>query len=206
MEKGKFIVIDGGDGAGKTTVVKRVVEYLGWSALQVREPGGTPYAERVRDLILSDDAKSTDAVTQFLMFWAARRDLVRQVIEPRIKEGKIIISDRFDSTTYAYQIHSQGKELEDLFWEIRKRVLGDFEPDLYIYLKVRPETGMERTRKRGEELNHFDRQKLDFHRKTAEGLEIFIGEKIKNGHIIDAQQPLDVVVKDTLRVIEEMLY
>jgi len=207
MEKGRFIVIDGGDGAGKSTVVKEVVKRLGWSAISVREPGGSEYAERIRELILSDQAKTTDAITQFLMFWAARRDVVRQVIKPRLSEGKIIICDRFDSTTYSYQVHAQNNpHLEDLFWRIRKEVLGDLEPDLYIYLKVRPEIGMKRTRQRNEKLNHFDRKKIDFHRKTNDGLELFIGDKIQNGHIINAEQPLDSVVEDVLRVVEEMLY
>ncbi len=206
MKRGKFIVIDGGDGAGKSTVVREVVKRLGWNAISVREPGGSEYAERIRDLVLSDYAKNTDAITQFLMFWAARRDVIRQVVRPRLDEGKIIVCDRFDSTTYSYQVHVQMPDLEDLFWEIRKKVLGDLEPDLYIYLKVRPEVGMERTRQRNEELNHFDRQKLDFHKKANEGIELFIGDKIKNGHIIDAEQPPDAVVKDVLQVVEEMLY
>jgi len=207
MEKGKFIVIDGGDGSGKTTVVKAIVDRLGWNAVATREPGGSVYAESIRNLILSDIAKTTDAMTQFLMFWAARRDVIRQVIKPAVNEGKIVVCDRFDSSTYAYQVYAQDNpDLEELFWRIRKEILKDMSPDLYIHLDVPAEVGIMRAKQREERLNHFDKKKIQFHHKVNAGLKTFIGDKITNGHIIDASQPLDKVVEDTLQVVEEMLY
>ncbi len=206
MKKGFFIVIDGGDGSGTTTVSKEVVKRLGWNAVHTREPGGSPYAEKIRELILSEHAKMSDAKTQFAMFWAARRDHVLNTIEPAIQKGKIVVSDRFDSSTYAYQIVAQGHDdLEELFWHKRELFLSGVEPDLYILLDVPAEVGMERTRSRGEELSHFDRKKLEFHEKVNEGLRLFIGEKIVQGHIIDATQELDVVIDETMSVIEEFI-
>ncbi len=204
MRKGKFIIIDGGDGAGTTTVSKKIVERFGWNAIYTHEPGGSPYAEKIRELILSDDAKLSDAETQFLLFWAARRDHLQQTVQPALEKGKIVISDRFDSSTYAYQIVAQdNRALEELFWDIRKFVLKDLEPDLYILLDVPAKEGMRRVQKRGEELNHFDKMKLEFHEKVNAGLREFIGEKIGNGHIIDAREPLDEVVKNSVEAIEE---
>ncbi|MDP2650293.1 MAG: dTMP kinase, partial [bacterium] len=99
-KKGTFIVIDGGEGSGTTTVAKAVVEHFGWGAVYTREPGGSPYAEKIRDLVLSDEAKHSDAETQFALFWAARRDHLKHSVIPALADGKIVISDRFDSSTY----------------------------------------------------------------------------------------------------------
>jgi dTMP kinase len=203
---GFFIVIDGGDGAGTTSVSKELVKKLGWSALYTHEPGGSPYAEKIRDLLLSDDAKMSDAKTQFALFWAARRDHLAQTVRPAIEKGKIVICDRFDSSTYAYQIVAQGNnDLEDLFWNIRKSFLENIEPDLYILLDVPAKVGMARAREREEELNHFDRMKLDFHEAVNEGLRDFVGEKIVQGHIIDATQDFDSVVSEALQIIEQFI-
>ncbi len=205
-KKGFFVVIDGGDGAGTTSVSKALVERLGWNALYTHEPGGSPYAEKIRDLILSDEAKLSDSETQFMLFWAARRDHLVNTIAPAIDKGKIVICDRFDSSTYAYQIVAQNNpELEQLFWSIREFVVKDAEPDLYILLDVPAEVGMRRARQRDEELNHFDKMKIEFHEKVNKGLREFIGEKITNGHIIDARASFDDVVESTLSVIEEFL-
>ncbi len=202
--KGFFVVIDGGDGAGTTSVSKALVERLGWNALYTHEPGGSPYAEKIRDLILSDDAKMSDAETQFMLFWAARRDHLVNTVAPALKKGKIVICDRFDSSTYAYQIFAQENlELEKLFWNIREFVVKDIEPDLYILLDVPAEVGMKRARQRDEELNHFDKMKLEFHEKVNQGLKEFIGEKITNGHVIDATASFDKVLENALAVIEE---
>ena len=205
-DKGFFVVIDGGDGAGTTSVSEALVERLGWNALYTHEPGGSPYAEKIRDLILSDEAKLSDSETQFMLFWAARRDHIVNTIAPAIDKGKIVICDRFDSSTYAYQIVAQNNpELEKLFWSIREFVVKDLEPDLYILLDVPAEVGMRRARQRDEELNHFDKMKIEFHEKVNQGLREFVGEKITNGHIIDATASFDEVVENTLSVIEEFL-
>ena len=204
--KGFFIVIDGGDGAGTTSVSKEIVKRLGWNALYTREPGGSPYAEKIREVILSDYAKMSDAKTQFALFWGARRDHLVQTVRPAVEKGKIVICDRFDSTTYAYQIVAQENyDLEDLFWVIRKSYLEGVEPDLYILLDVPVKVGLERTRKRNEKLNYFDKMKLNFHEKGRKGFHEFVGDKITNGHIIDASKTLDEVVEDTLAVIEEFV-
>jgi dTMP kinase len=201
-QKGTFIVLDGGEGAGKTTVAKAVVEQLGWNAIYTREPGGSQYAEKIRELLLSDDAKHSDAETQFALFWAARRDFLKHVVIPALNDGKTIVTDRFDSSTYAYQIVAQGnKELEKLFWQVREAFLGEYEPDAYILLDIEPETGLARARGRGEEtLNHFDKRKMDFHLQVNKGLREFVLQKVKNGEVVDASQPVEKVIADTLEI------
>ena len=203
MKKGCFIVIDGGDGSGTTSVSEEVVKRLGWNAIYTHEPGGTPFAQKVRELILSEEAKMTDAYTQFLLFWAARRDHIENKIKPALEKGKTIICDRFDSSTYAYQIVAQDHpELESLFWNIRDYVLEGAEPDLYILLDVPAEVGAKRRAGRNES-NYFDEMKLEFHKKVNKALKDFIGDKITNGHIIDATKPLDEVVEEVFSVIQD---
>lgn len=203
-EHGLFIVIEGGEGAGSTTVAQKVVEALGWSAVYTREPGGSPYAEKIRELVLSDHAKHSDAETQFALFWAARRDHVQKTIKPAIESGKIVICDRFDSSTYAYQIVAQDKkQLEPLFWSMREHMLGEVIPDVYLLLDVPPKLGLTRAKARGADtLNHFDKRKVEFHEKVNKGLRDFV--KKVDGAIIDATLPLDQVVTSALAVIKKM--
>ncbi len=205
-QKGTFIVLDGGEGAGKTTVAKAVVEKLGWNAIYTREPGGSQYAEKIRELLLSDDAKHSDAETQFALFWAARRDFLKHVVKPALEDGKTVITDRFDSSTYAYQIMAQGNsKLEKLFWQVRDVFLGDLKPDMYILLDIDPQEGLKRAHSRGEEtLNHFDKRKMDFHLAVNTGLIDFVIKKLDNGEMVDARQPLNDVIIDTLTLINKM--
>ena len=206
MSKGAFIVIDGGEGSGTTTVARAVVQRFGWGAVYTREPGGSPYAEKIRDLVLSDDAKTSDAETQFALFWAARRDHLKKTVAPALADGKVVVCDRVDSSTYAYQLiaHEQIQLLE-LFWKIREHFLGTYVPDIYILLDVSPEVGIARAKGRGEDLNHFDKRKIDFHKKVNKGLKEFITTKAEHGAVVDAEQPLERVIEDTVHIVQQQL-
>lgn len=204
-KKGTFIVIDGGEGSGTTTVSKEIVKQLGWGALYTREPGGSPYAEKIRELILSDDAKTSDAETQFALFWAARRDHIKHTVAPALRDGKIVICDRFDSSTYAYQMIAQEQiQLVDLFWKMREHFLDGFLPDAYILFDVDPEIGIARAKGRAGELNHFDKRKMDFHKKVNKGFKEFITMKVERGFTVDASQPLEKVIRDTRVLVDEI--
>ncbi|MAJ97449.1 dTMP kinase [bacterium] len=203
-KKGTFIVIDGGEGSGTTTVSKEIVKQFGWGAIYTREPGGSLYAEKIRELVLSDDAKTSDAETQFALFWAARRDHIKKTVAPALAEGKVVICDRFDSSTYAYQLIAQEQiQLVELFWKIREHFLGDYVPNAYILLDVAPKVGIARAKGRAGELNHFDKRKINFHEKVNGGLKEFIMTKVDGGIVIDAEQPLDKVVLDTWNAVQD---
>lgn len=205
-QKGTFIVLDGGEGSGKTTVAKEIVKQFGWGAVYTHEPGGSSYAEKIRDLVLSDEAKSSDAETQFALFWAARRDHLKHVVTPALADGKIVICDRFDSSTYAYQIVAQGNiQLLDLFWKIREHFLKNIEPNKYILLDVSPEVGLARVKNRGDKMTHFDKRKLDFHKKVNKGLKEFITTQIKDGEVVDAEQSLEKVVEDVGKIVSKFV-
>lgn len=204
MKKGRLIVFDGGEGAGKGTVLNEVKEvFKNDEVVFTREPGGTEFAEEIREkCILSSAAKDQDPVNTFLWFWLARIDHGRNLILPAIEQGKHVISDRYDSSTWAYQICAQDhQDLADDFWAMK----GDFsvQPFLYIYLDVDPSEGLRRAKDRGER-NHFDGRDIHFHSKVRAGFLQFLGKMKDRGvrtRIIDANRSIDEVVRDSVGVV-----
>lgn len=206
MQKGKFIVIEGGDGCGKTSQIESIVEHYGKeNVVTTREPGGADFAEKIRELILSDDAKNADGKTLFALFWASRADHMANKIIPALHEGKIVICDRFDSSSYAYQLHAQEDlSLRDFFWQIRETYLGENVPDIYIYLDVDPDTGFARKNKNQKtDLNHLDTRGREFSERMRTGFMEFF-EKVPH-KIIDANPPFDVVNKDLIKYLDSIL-
>lgn len=162
---GKFIVIEGLEGAGKTTAINTVAHVLNQHHICdlqfTREPGGTPIAEALRDIIKNglDNEPLTDKA-ELLMLYAARIQLVDNVIKPALKMGKWVIGDRHDLSTQAYQ--GGGRELDRVFIEtLHSQVLGNFKPDLTLYLDISPELGLMRARSRGQ-LDRIEQQSLPF--------------------------------------------
>jgi len=204
MLKGKFLVIDSGEGAGKTSQLNKAKEVFGDRLVITREPGGSPYAEEIRNILHnSKNANQADAKTFFALFWASRADHLKNIIIPALKNGKIVISDRFDSSTYAYQIVAQGsRDLQDLFWKIRKIYLGDVKPDLYIYFDIDPKIGLSRKNKQGvDELHRFEMEKISFHNKIRVGFKEFL-EKVPH-KIVDASKSIDEVWNDFHEILKK---
>ncbi|MBN6074272.1 dTMP kinase [Aggregatibacter actinomycetemcomitans] len=194
---GKFIVIEGLEGAGKSTAHQCVVDVLHELGVQdvmfTREPGGTPLAEKLRHLIKHETEESVTDKAELLMLYAARVQLVENVIKPALAQGKWVVGDRHDLSSQAYQ--GGGRQLgKDLLNTLKQTVLGDFEPDLTLYLDIDPAVGLARARGRGE-LDRIEQQNLDFfHRTRARYLEL-----VKNNPkavIIDAAQPVEQVRAD----------
>lgn len=207
MKKGLFIVVDSGEGAGKTSQLNRARELYGDSLIITREPGGSLYAEEIRNIILkSPNAGQADAKTLFALFWAARADHMKNTIVPALLSGKTVISDRFDSSTFAYQIIAQdAKELKDFFWQMRDFYLGDLKPDLYIYFDIDPVIGLARKSGQGtEETNHFEARKIDFHNRLRDGYKEFL-TKVPNHATIDASQPIDKVWEEFKNLLQKSL-
>src|SRR3989344_3428467 len=203
--RGKFIVIDGCEGAGKTTLIKALAkEFSAKKILLTHEPGGTELADKIRTLVLSKEAKDAGAETQFGLMWAARAEHLKKKIIPALAKGVNVISDRFDSSTFAYQIYGQeAKHLEKLFWQTREVFLRERKPDLYIFLDVEPEVGLERVAGRKETKTHFDEQKLDFHKRVHVGFLEFL--KHVPHKMIDANQPIESVKADFLKCVKMVL-
>ena len=203
----KFIVIEGLEGAGKTNahnVVVATLKELGVTDLVfTREPGGTPLAERLRELTLNNKGIGDEIVTdkaEVLMFYAARVQLVETVIKPALSRGAWVIGDRHDLSTQAYQ--GGGRCIDqELLMALRNTVLGDFYPDLTIYLDVTPEVGLTRARARGE-LDRIEQESVDFFNRTrARYLELAAADS--RIHTIDATQSLDEVSQDVRNAVLE---
>ena len=164
MSKGFFITLEGTEGSGKSTQLKTIEQYLqqhNRRYIKVREPGGTPIAEEIRNLLKTprkDDAMCD--TTELLLMYAARAQLVNTVIKPAIEQGVDVICDRHDLSTVAYQGGGRGMDLGEIK-AISKVVLGDFKPNLTILLDIDPIKGMQRAKARGE-LDRFEQSKMDF--------------------------------------------
>lgn len=201
--KGKFIVIEGGEGSGKSTMVKIAKEHFP-NVLITREPGGSPFAEMIRTLILSDEAKDAHGETQFGLFWAARFDHVHNKVKPALEQGIHVLTDRFDSSSYAYQIYGQeAKHLKDLFLKMREVYLREHTPDLYIYFQVDPQEGLRRVAERKGKANHFDTRTIDFHHRIHDGYLDFLS--LVPHEIVDANKPMVEVQTDFLKILKNVL-
>lgn len=208
MQKGKLIVIDGGDGCGKSTVI----EYLKsiytdpHKTVFTREPGGSPFAEKIRGLMVDPEAKNASGYVHFGLIWASRADHLEKLVMPAIEEGKNVITDRFDSSTYAYQIFAQkSQDLKELFSQVRQKyVVEKCPPDLYIYLDVDPAEGVRRINSRGDaQKNHFDEGSLEYFKTVREGYLEFINQQ--KHEIVDANQAMDTVKEDVRKIISNLI-
>ena len=201
--KGKFIVIEGLEGAGKSSAHQFVVRVLHELGIQdvvfTREPGGTPLAEKLRHLIKHETEEPVTDKAELLMLYAARIQLVENVIKPALMQGKCVVGDRHDMSSQAYQ--GGGRQLDPHFMRtLKETVLGDFEPDLTIYLDIDPSIGLARARGRGE-LDRIEQMDLDFfHRTRARYLAL-----VKNNPkavMINAEQSIELVQADIERAVK----
>nr|WP_154325098.1 dTMP kinase [Pantoea sp. 201603H] len=203
----KFIVIEGLEGAGKTTARNCVVEVLRQHGIQdvifTREPGGTPLAETLRVLIKQGiEGEQVTDKAELLMLYAARVQLVDTVIKPALARGAWVIGDRHDLSSQAYQGGGRGID-QQLMMTLRDTVLGGFTPDLTLYLDVTPEIGLNRARARGA-LDRIEQESLNFFVRTRQRyLELAVADsRIK---IIDATKNIEQVTLSLVRVLEQWL-
>jgi dTMP kinase len=203
MEKrGKFIVIDGCEGAGKTTLINRLKDSLEKdSFIFTHEPGGTPLANKIREIFLLEEFKDMSFETMFGLVWASRADHIKNKILPALEKGINVISDRFDSSTYAYQVSvDPNRKLEELFWQTREVYLKDCKPDLYVFLDVLPENAKDRIESKGKNKTYFDKREMSYHKMISEGLREFFNKV--NGVSIDANQTIEKVEADFLNILK----
>jgi dTMP kinase len=162
---GRFITLEGGEGTGKSTQVKRLAAALqkhGLKVVTTREPGGSPGAEQIRKLVVEGDGGRWNPITETLLVYAARADHVARTIGPALARGEWVISDRFNDSTYAYQGAGRGVERETIR-RIDAAVLDDFKPDLTLILDLAVEIGLARAGARGGAETRFESLGADFH-------------------------------------------
>ena len=192
--RGRFITIEGGEGAGKSTAqafLARRLEAMGLSVTLTREPGGTPLAEELRQALLNPEGEVPVEMTELLLLFAARAQHIARVIAPALERNEWVICDRFIDATYAYQGAARGMPVS-VIEQLEKMVQGGLRPHQVILLDLPPEVGLERARARGA-LDRFERESVEFYERVREGYLERVQQSPSHYTVIDASQDLKAV-------------
>ncbi|SFB91289.1 dTMP kinase [Marinospirillum celere] len=198
VQRGCFITLEGGEGVGKTTNLAYLTQQLQAASIPwiaTREPGGTPLAERIRDLLLANDGEKPHELTELLLMFAARAQHLEEVIKPALAAGTWVVCDRFTDATYAYQGRGRGQS-ESRIHQLEKLVQENLEPDLTFLLDMPVEAATARVAARGQQPDRFEQEHQAFFQRVREG---YLNQALKNPlrfRVINADQSLEAVQKD----------
>jgi dTMP kinase len=207
LKRGRFITIEGGEGAGKSTQAGLLVAALakaGVQAMRTREPGGAPAAEDIRRLLVEGELGRWDAVSEALLMVAARRSHVAQTIRPALERGEWVVCDRFVDSTTAYQGYGGGVPLAEL-QALHRMIAGDFMPDLTLILDIPVAKGLARAAGRSGSETRFERMDQAFHERLRQGFLDIARAAPGRCVVIDAQGDVDTVQQAVLRAVRERL-
>jgi dTMP kinase len=207
MPRGRFITLEGGEGAGKSTQVALLIaalERAGIAALATREPGGSPGAEAIRRLLLEGEGARWDAQSETLLLTAARRDHVTRVIEPALARGMWVVSDRFADSTLAYQGYGRGLAAAEIAL-LQLFALGDFAPDLTLILDLPAAAGLARVSARSPTADRFERLDPSFHDRLRQGFREIAAAESGRCVLIDASGELEAVRRAVLAAVAQRL-
>ena len=206
MPKGYFISLEGGEGAGKSTQNKRIVKWLseqGHVVIETREPGGTVISEQIRQLLLDTRNAGLDPVSELLLMFAARSQLVQEVIRPALADGKVIVCDRFTDASYAYQ--GGGRQLgAETVASLEKLVLGDLRPDLTLLFDLPVQTGMQRVAGRGA-TDRFEAESVRFFERVRNAYLARAAADPSRFRVIDASGNEDQVWEQVRKILQTRL-
>jgi dTMP kinase len=207
MPRGRFITVEGGEGAGKSTQVALLVaalERAGISALATREPGGSSGAEAIRRLLLEGEGARWDAQSETLLLTAARRDHVTRVIEPALVRGMWVVSDRFADSTLAYQGYGRGIAAAEIA-ALHRFALDDFAPDLTLILDLPAAAGLARAAARPRSADRFERLDPSFHDRLRQGFREIAAAEPGRCVLIDASAEPEAVHRAVLDAVAQRL-
>jgi dTMP kinase len=203
-----FITFEGGEGAGKSTAIKRIVEKLtseGYEIVLTREPGGTPIAEEIRNVILDKKNTAMDPRTEALLYAASRRQHLVEKVIPALKEGKLVLCDRFLDSSLAYQGGARGIGI-DTVYNMNLFATEGMLPDLTILFDIKPEEGLARIAANSQrEVNRLDVEKLTFNNKVRDSFHELAKKFPERFVIVDASKTPDEVFADAYKAIEDRL-
>ncbi len=201
---GRFISIEGMDGAGKTSVMSTLVQWIssqGQDVITTREPGGTPLAESLRDLLLAPREEKVDDDTELLLMVAARTQHVKTHIQPVLSSGKWVVSDRFFDASFAYQGGGRGMSSERIA-SLHEWAIGSFAPDLTLLLDLPVAVGKARVAGRGEEETRFELEQMAFFERVRTAYLARAAAEPSRIVIIDATQSPEAVQADVVRALQ----
>lgn len=207
--RGLFITLEGGEGSGKTSQINRLAQFLtdeGHKVITTREPGGTPEAESVRDILVQRDSGNWSPMAETLLIFAARVMHVDHVIKPALDDGKIVICDRFTDSTVAYQGYGRQMKINKIK-SIQEVAIKSLEPDLTFILDLDVKAGLERSKKRlagqkgyDQTEDRFERLDTDFHERLRNGFLQIAKNEPDRCHVIDAEQSMDDVYEHLKKI------
>jgi len=204
--RGRFITFEGGEGGGKSTQSKLLLPWLserGIAAVATREPGGSPGAERIRELLVTGNVDRWTPMTEVLLHYAARQDHIRLTIEPALAAGRWVVCDRFFDSTLAYQGYGHGVAL-DFIETLRKAVAGDrHKPDLTLILDLPAAEGINRSQSRANTERRYESMPIQFHERLREGFQAIARQEPDRCRIVDARQNVEAVQSQIRSVISE---
>lgn len=207
MTRGRFITFEGGEGAGKSTQVQRLAARLkadGHEVVTTREPGGSPGAESIRDLVLRGDADRWSPLTETLLMYASRRDHLERIIRPALARGAWVICDRFADSTRAYQGAAGGVD-PAFITALETYVLEATRPDLTLVFDLPAETGLERAHARAGAEMRFESKGMAFHERLRAGFQAIAAEEPDRCALIDATATMDGVEAAVWAAVEARL-
>lgn len=200
MKKGIFITFEGPEGAGKTTIINMAAKQLK-NVLLTREPGGIEIAEQIRKVILDKENTAMDPRTEALLYAAARRQHLIEKVQPALKEGKIVLCDRFVDSSLAYQGYARGLGMDEVL-TINQFAIEEMMPLLTIYFDIEPELGLQRINaNKGREINRLDLEELDFHQKVREGYLLLMQRFPERIVKVNASQSIEEVFSQTMNIL-----
>lgn len=195
--KGKLISFEGGEGSGKSTQAKLLAEYLNKGnvpSLLTREPGGTDTAEKIRNILVTGNIENIDKVSEILLHYAARNEHFKKKIWPAMNEGKIVVTDRFFDSTFAYQGYGYRIDLK-LIQKVHDIIMGDFKPDLTFLFDIDVVKGLERSEQRLAAQNsnetRYEGLPLDFHTRLRNGFLALAKAEPKRFVVINAEDSIE---------------
>lgn len=204
MKEGVFITLEGPEGSGKSTIIKLLEGYFnekGIDYVSTREPGGINIAEQIRNVILDKNNTAMDGRTEALLYAASRRQHMFEKVIPALKNGKVVICDRFVDSSLAYQGYARGLGIGEVM-KINEFAIEGYMPNLTLYLDIKPEIGLDRIAKnKDREVNRLDLEKLDFHKRVREGYLILLEKYPDRIKKINAERSIEIVfgqIKDIL--------
>ncbi len=208
-----FITLEGIEGSGKTTLVQSVVSHcrgIGRDCIATREPGGTPIGEKIRSILLNPRHSAMDPIAEMLLYMADRVQHIRQIIQPALLEGKVVVCDRYVDATIVYQGVARGLKPETVIG-LHNDLLGGLWPDITLLLDLPPRQGLQRAWRqiddgeRGSEESRFEKEAMDFHSKIREGYLARAMAEPNRFRVVNAALPQQEVEAEVVRMVSEAL-
>jgi dTMP kinase len=207
MQRGRFITIEGGEGTGKSTQIKRLAAWLSprvGEVVATREPGGSPGAEAIRELLVNGPPEKWSSLTETLLMYAARRDHIERVIEPALSRGAWVICDRFHDSTRAYQGVAGGAD-PVLIRALEDHVIGALIPDLTLVLDLPVEAGLARAAARGEGEGRFEAKGVAFHQRLRQAFLDIATREPERCAVVSADASIEDIAGQLAAVVTERL-